>query len=596
MTKFIASSLLLSSCLLGASVGLVACTQDELVEPQVETGRVIDNPYKIKDYLTSLHNPPMVRSTKAEALPNDGKPTPVDNGKREELSRATVDGVPGVWVKTTRRYHLSQAFDETVLLAPTVDILYPGCVLRGGTIADGTYAAISDCKVGDITFSINKALANDQSSELLKKTVRNIRMSDYREQFSKWASLQYRPSAVTVMHSAEIVNSEQEVAVKMGASFKHQVVDVSASLNFDFKSTSNHILAKFIQKQYSVTMDFPRTPTLFEEVDTKYVNEYAPVYVSNINYGRMVFMAIDTKHQLLDVQAALNVAVKSFNAEGNIDAKYRKVLDESHISIVAIGGGAEQQNLVLENGWEGFKKFMTSQVKMEELTPISFQMRYAVDNALARVVKQTEYDVTRTEFVPEFDEVELVVTLDGLKGSGGIYESGDLEVYGRTWAVVDGVTSNVYNSDRWHYVTVPKGGDFAVVPGSVRAALRLHKPKDMSFEEFMRKRIKFYTHFHDNDHPSADKNYGEVVQEYNLQNLIGLRKSEDPHFVIGSTVANYQVWARMKVEDVAYIKKQASFRWKHRFSAHNYNKRPYPKRKGLSTVASLIHFFVDTYI
>lgn len=556
MKNIIASSLLMGACLLGASLGLVACTQDDLVEPQVETGRVIDNPYKIKDYLTSLRNPPMVRSTKEENLPNDGKPVPLEKEKREELSRTTIDGVPGVWVKTTRRYHLSQAFDETVLLDPTVDILYPGCVLRGATIADGTYAAISDCKVGDITFSINKALANDQSTALLKKTIPNIRMSDYREQFSKWANLQYRPSAVTVMHSAETVNSEEEVAVKLGASFKHQVVDVTGSLNFDFKSNNNHILAKFIQKQYSVTMDFPRTPTLFEEVDTKYVNEYAPVYVSNINYGRMVFMAIDTKHKLIDVQAALNVAVKSFNANGNLDVKYRKVLDESHISIVAVGGGAEQQNLVLENGWEGFKKFMTSKVAMEELTPISFQMRYAVDNALARVVKQTEYDVTRTEFVPEFDELELVVSLDGLKGSGGINEAGgELEVYGRAWATFDGATNNIYSSDRWHYVSVPKGENFAIVPASVRTALRLQKPKDMSFEEFMRKRIKFYTHFHDNDDPSYDKNYGEVVQEFSLQELIGLRKSDDPHFVIGSTVANCQVWSRMKVEEVAYIKK-----------------------------------------
>ena len=50
-----------------------------------------------------------------------------------------MNGIPGYWVSKTKKYTISQAFDETILLDPTTDIIYPGCALKGNSIGDGTY-------------------------------------------------------------------------------------------------------------------------------------------------------------------------------------------------------------------------------------------------------------------------------------------------------------------------------------------------------------------------------------------------------------------------------------------------------------------------
>ena len=67
-----------------------------------------------------------------------GAPTTVDNDTYEVLN-----GIPGYWSSQTKTYRLKAAFDETILFEPAADIIYPGCVLKGSSIADGTYAMIS---------------------------------------------------------------------------------------------------------------------------------------------------------------------------------------------------------------------------------------------------------------------------------------------------------------------------------------------------------------------------------------------------------------------------------------------------------------------
>ena len=80
---------------------------------------------------------------------DDGTTVPVDEGTSKTEEKGVLNGIPGSWVKTTRRYKMTQAFDESFLFDPTSDIIYPGCVLKGGTIANGTYAIITSHETRD---------------------------------------------------------------------------------------------------------------------------------------------------------------------------------------------------------------------------------------------------------------------------------------------------------------------------------------------------------------------------------------------------------------------------------------------------------------
>lgn len=543
------------------SLCLFAC-QDKADENMLSEAhdRVIENPLKIKEYLSNLKLAPGTRSANEGELADDGVPLPIGEAVVTDKKPDIVDGVPGVWITTTRDYKMSSSFDETILMDPTIDILYPGCVIKGGTINNGTYAAITDAKVGAIKFSISKIGDNATEPSLLTAEIKNIRLSDYRQKFHEWSKLNYKPGAVTAMHSVDLVNSKEEVALKLGASFKHKLVDISGKFNFKYDNGNNHILAKFIQKQFSVTMDMPKTPTIFEEIDTKLFKDYMPVYLSNINYGRIAILAVDTKHSLIDIETALELAVKKVNVGADLSSKYKKVLEESHISVLCIGGGAEEHNSVLLNGWEGFKKFMTTDIPMEKMSPISFQMRFAADNSLARTVLNSTYKVVKKEFIPEFDQLSIEMQVTGLKGDAGITETGnDLEIYGKIWVKPDkGEEVYIFNKAAANYISVRKGNDFVdVSSATAKKTITLKKPENIDFDQFVRTPVRIYAHFYDNDSPAKDKDYGESYVEYTVKDLIEIQRNKnDRSFEVRNDGFNNKVHARVKVVDVYYSKKK----------------------------------------
>ena len=162
----------LLKAVLPASLALFAvtfgsCSQDgQLTGTKEDTGeRVLDNTREIQNYLRTLPLAPMMSRASDPVPSDDGTTVPVDEGTSKTEEKGVLNGIPGSWVKTTRRYKMTQAFDESFLFDPTSDIIYPGCVLKGGTIANGTYAIITSHETGDVTFSINLSPANPGSME-----------------------------------------------------------------------------------------------------------------------------------------------------------------------------------------------------------------------------------------------------------------------------------------------------------------------------------------------------------------------------------------------------------------------------------------------
>lgn len=532
---------------------------DEMYSPQIDHNKSITDPEAITRYLSTLRLPSTTvqHSDLTDGFRSLSNPTPIGSEIVQSREPGVLDGVPGYWVITKRRYQASHEFNEAIVLDPTADILYPGCVLKGSSIEDGTYAALSDVEVGDITFSISKVVEAGQPGASTTKTVRNIRMSDYRQAFNDWANINYQKGAVTSMHSIESVNSKEEAKAKIGATFKHEAFDIAGSFGFDFNTDNNHILAKFIQKQYTVTTDIPKTPTIFTTVDPSYINEVQPVYISNITYGRMIFMSIDTKHSLAEVKAALNFAVKAANVNGDLEQSYRKVLEDSKINITIIGGRTASQNLALTDGWKGFQEYMVSNLEMSEMTPISFSLRYAADNSIARLVSQHQYDIISKSFVKEFKELHVVARLDALRGAEGgrLRETGrEFEVYGRGWAYFENNRTDIFTFDRRNYVNVRKGTDYTSVHAP-NTELVVRKPDGMDFEEFMHKRIRFYTHLRDYDAriiARNDKDYGETYQEYSIADIIAKHKSGENKFEVVANGSGVRMEARFDIVDIYY--------------------------------------------
>ena len=359
------------------------------------------------------------------AGPVGGNPIEVGDPVEEQGERDVLNGIPGYWVKKTHKYTLNSAFNETILLDPSSDIIYPGCAIKGNTIGDGTYAAISNCELGDITFSINLSPVNNEDKSLTKKTVHNIRKSDYQDALNDWANINFKEGSQITLSSVDKINNQAELIAKLGAAVKSSIVDVSTSFGFNFSKKKNHILAKVIQKTFTVTTDFPKTtPTIFQKVDKNYFEDCQPVYVSSINYGRILYLCIDTDDKEKDVKQALDFAIKKikgtdFTVEGNDEVKYRKILSSCNMHVTMLGGGQTMQSEILNADLDAVKRFLNQKLPINEMHPVSFSLRFAVDNSVARVQPSNTYTVTQKDFVQDFKHVRVILNVTGIEADGG---------------------------------------------------------------------------------------------------------------------------------------------------------------------------------
>ncbi len=558
----VAGALAFSSCSKDVSAILDSSLSKEEVKDNVQDENILEA-NQVKGYLQNLK----VGSglLKGSAPSDIGEPIPTTEPEDvQQGEKDNVNGIPGYWVSKTKKYTISQAFDETILLDPTTDIIYPGCALKGNSIGDGTYAAITDCQLGDITFSINLSPENPAEKSKTKYTVKNIRKSDYQDALNEWATMQFKEGAQTTIQSVEKITNNTELVVKLGAAVKSSIADVSTSFGFNFNKKKNHILAKVIQKVFSVSTDFPRnTPTIFNKVDKTYFENYQPVYVSNINYGRILYLCIDTDESEKDVQAALDFAIKKIkNTDVTIDAnaetKYKNILSKSDIHITMLGGGATLQREVTNANLEAVKRFLDQHVPINQLQPISFSLRFAVDNSQARVLTSNVYTITQKDFVQDFKRIRLSFRVVGAKAT-----KDDGRLPNMNWkAVLNGSLGMQANGEEettlWTinnldvpYKTLKENKTVAI--NGDDAYLEITRKKDETVQDMTETRSVVFTSHMKNNMGAYGATYTDTKKR-SLASLFEIYNSQE-ELPITLTQSGKEITVFVKITNISYLQK-----------------------------------------
>lgn len=499
---------------------------------------------------------------------NDGIPIIIDEEESskevEKSDLTTYEGVPGYWVKSKTRYRMSQSFDETLIKDPAADILYPGAVIRGNTIADATYGFFNACNTGRSTYSINATLKNGDGS-LLLGSADNIRMSDYRAQFNNWKQLQFSDDAVKTSCSLYHINSKEDAKFHAGASVKHAIADVVANLDFKFSQKKNHFLIKFIQQKFNVVLDQPRgRATIFTSIHPQLMENVQPVYVSNINYGRILFLAVSTDESETTVNAAIEFMlkkIKGVDVSGELTTSYNKVQASSNIDMTAVGGNQEQQNMLLSHDLEGAMKYMMSKVSINEVSPISFQLRYASTGQIARIVSQTEYEVPNNIFVPDFDKLVITVKPVEIRATGGYDWYND--IFGTAFAEsktedANKQPHNLFNIGEDTPMRVTNQNIFKELAGGQRIQFTFTKKSGMDAQDFLvSNHIKFELNLTEKGYHQGNLKYQKVSDTFSLSDLINIYNTDNhtmgPCFVLSTQNDRYTAGVKFQVMDVQYV-------------------------------------------
>lgn len=353
-----------------------------------------------------------------------GQDGPIGTAKTDCTEAGKVTGCPGnkghstgIQMCTTQNMGASdiKALDGLALFMQRPEV-FPGAMLQGQQVGGNNYKMVTIARsggrfqvdgltlrssnYGDLAGDFDKATAD----ELVKSVIGNdANVLGTRADFSLSTSEAY---------------SERQVAYRLNLNAGAYGVEVSALLNSSQKSTRNTIVAKFAQTFYTVNYTPPRASEiyntyratrffrdgdLFADPDNQIGADNAPLYVSQVKYGRQVLFALTSDKSAEELEAAFKAAYKgAVEAGGEASSEFKNILNSSEINYIVIGGdaGAAVKPLSAAAGDNMYAKLMNylGEAKSARYSaanpgaPIAYTLKYVDSDEIAKMAYSVVYD------------------------------------------------------------------------------------------------------------------------------------------------------------------------------------------------------------
>ncbi|HNX15588.1 MAG TPA: thiol-activated cytolysin family protein, partial [Oscillospiraceae bacterium] len=406
-----------------------AASKDDKVE---NTKATAPNP-ALMEQLSTLKNPDGITSA---AKPTAIKEAPLGEAKEESRKTGTTtDGVPVTYVTTTQKFKASAAFDQQILLNPSTDVIYPGSVLLGDTIASGTYQEVTKGTKRPITISYdltNVKKSNGKTGKISDTIFPSL--SNYRKLHGRIMNQDLGKISTTYSFEATEVYSDSDFGVKFnfGVGFNSGVVETSIKSGFEFNkgSKKRKYMVKFMETFYTVDVDQGNGTFLYENFNIKDFNGFRPVYVSSIAYGRLAYLTIESDKSWSTIKTSLEAEVDAklygkYNADVKTENKKEEGTDKINVTII----GADSSEIVSD--LPGFMKWVTEKGYSKDRTGkiIAYKLRFVDNNAVANTVYNDEYTLTKT--VEQLGKgIETTLTLYKIKTNANDGNGKAMELYG----------------------------------------------------------------------------------------------------------------------------------------------------------------------
>ncbi|MDZ7755997.1 thiol-activated cytolysin family protein [Rhodohalobacter sp.] len=342
-------------------------------------------------------------------------PTAVGEAQPEEDAEIDVvvineDGTTSTLKNVTyscqsQPFTLTDNPQQIAMYSPDREILYAGGLIQGKSHRDGlgSLLGLPIAERAPINVSI-PGLANDDNF----RTVNSPNQASVDQAIGSMiggatASGLSTPSSISF--KMETYHSEKQSALQMGLSGNYLGFEGSASGSIDKQRSETTVTAQFYQKMYEVVVEAPQSPGDFFSEDFTEARlqqqisqgrigpDNLPVYVSNIVYGRMMMFSLTSTASESDIRATMQAGYNSIggSVEANLDAKKKKILQESKIKITSIGGDAEATLAMIQSG--DWSQYFTNNAPLSSASPMSYTFRNLGDGSIASVTETTEYNI-----------------------------------------------------------------------------------------------------------------------------------------------------------------------------------------------------------
>jgi len=210
-----------------------------------------------------------------------------------------------------------------------------------------------------------------------------------------------------LQYAESMVYSKNQIASALNVNA--QVLNNTLGIDFNAVASGEKkvMVAAYKQIFYTVSAALPNNPSdlfddsvTFAELVRKGVsNEAPPLMVTNVAYGRTIYVKLETTSKSSDVQAAFKALLNNPNIQASGSGQYKDIFDESSFTAVVLGGDAQTHNQVVTKDFNIIQSVIKDNAQFSSRNPaypISYTSVFLKDNAIAAVHNNTDYIETKS--------------------------------------------------------------------------------------------------------------------------------------------------------------------------------------------------------
>lgn len=286
----------------------------------------------------------------------------------------------------------------SIINEANLDVIYPGSILRGSSFMNATYdplvlknafkpVTLSMSLRGELVNAITLPIPSDVRNTINGLVGKNKNFIDY--------------DAIPTYYEyqSDEVTTEDSFKKALDAHLNVNVLGGLVKVNFGYTqnsgstNTKSYVMVKVRQRLYSMTID-PKyyTDWIDGDINTNNFGTHEPVYVSNVDYGRVAYILIETTkdeaYNNMMVKASVGVALKvvDIGVDVNYSEEFKRLFAQNKVKVMIVGGPLSLGGKVTDyNSFVNFLQAPTPNDLVSSSAPISYKIRRLKDNTEVEV-------------------------------------------------------------------------------------------------------------------------------------------------------------------------------------------------------------------
>lgn len=300
--------------------------------------------------------------------------------------------------------------NSTSALAVTpmnADRIFPGAMLKADKNLLKNMPTLVSVPRNPISISTDlPGLNHGQSMQVVSNVTKSGAQTAVNNLTSNWLT-NYSGSYVVpahIQHESTDAHSMNQLSAKFGVDF----AALGAPLKIDFAGTyRGEKQTKIVclrQVYYNVSADAPDSPAEFfgagttvqDLIDRGINAQTPPVYVSNVAYGRAMYVKFETTSKKAGFAGAIDAVIKGVPIKPGGD--FNSILENTKVSAVIFGGSADGAARVVTGDIDTLQSLIREGANFtpqSPAVPIAYTTSFVKDNEIATVQNNTDYVETK---------------------------------------------------------------------------------------------------------------------------------------------------------------------------------------------------------